>query len=337
MSEVTVYGVKAGSGEHVYHPIPVTRMANGTMMCVPLHIVNGMRPGPKIMLSALSHGDATTGLEISRQVLESVDVHELCGTIVAVPCQNPVAFEWDSRNTPIDDYNMNRTYPGNARGWFTEQLSAAISPLCDEVDMLIDWHGGGYGSAINYILLRLGSHEGGDETEKLGLAYGLEYLYNGKPAGPAAAYAGSLTDYMLTLGKNAIVAEIGSGMELAFDIVASGVRGVFNVMKHMGMLPGTPILPSRQYIIRDRPLVRPKNGGMFYPECGAEYLNRTVPKGTLVATIRCPLTFDIIESIYAPCEETVFLDMRGVMAKVHPGDYAYIFGDRSTARVIEND
>ena len=53
MSEVTVYGVKAGSGEHVYHPIPVTRMANGTMMCVPLHIVNGMRPGPKIMLSAL--------------------------------------------------------------------------------------------------------------------------------------------------------------------------------------------------------------------------------------------------------------------------------------------
>ena len=77
MSEVTVYGVKAGSGEHVYHPIPVTHMANGTMMCVPLHIVNGMRPGPKIMLSALSHGDATTGLEIIRQVLESVDVERL--------------------------------------------------------------------------------------------------------------------------------------------------------------------------------------------------------------------------------------------------------------------
>lgn len=336
MKKISICGIDVGAGERIYHSIPVTTMANGSEMCVPLHIVNGKKPGKKIMLTAISHGDAITGLEVIRQVLENVDANSLSGTIIAVPCQNPVAFEWDKRNTPIDGANMNRVYPGNPNGWFSEQMAAAVSPLCHDADVLIDWHGGGYGSAINYMLLRLGSHDGGDDTEKLGLAYGLEYLYGGKPAGPEAAYAGSLSDYMITLRKPALVAEIGSGMELEFDMVENSVRGVFNVMKYLGMLPGQPILPKTQWIIKERPLLRPNKGGMFYPECGAEYLNKIVPKGTLIATIRSPLTFEVVEEIYAPCEETVFLDMRGIMAKVHPGDYAYILGNRANAQRIDN-
>ena len=63
------------------------------------------------MLTALSHGDATTGFEVIRRFIESLDLEKLSGAIIAMPCQNPVAFEWDSRNTPIDQSNMNRTYP----------------------------------------------------------------------------------------------------------------------------------------------------------------------------------------------------------------------------------
>lgn len=337
MSEISVLGIHAGSGQRVYGTLPVTTMANGMKLELPVHIVNGVKPGPKILLTGLSHGDATTGLEVIRQVLEQVDMDELCGTIIAVPCQNPVAFEWDSRNTPIDSYNMNRTYPGNTKGWFTEQMAAAISPLCEHADCLIDWHGGGYGCAINYMLLKLGVGGVTDEVTKLGLIYGLQYQYGGKPAGPAAAYMGNLTGYMESLGKPALVAEIGAGMDLPIDIISGSVRGVFNVMKHFEMLPGKPILPKTQWILKDRPLLRPKNGGMFYPICGPEYLNKSVPKGTLIAQVRSPLTLEVIEEIKAPCEETVFLNMRGLMTKVHPGDYAYILGDLSTAERIDNE
>ena len=41
--------------------------------------------------------------------------------------------------------------------------------------------------------------------------------------------------------------------------------------------------------------------------------------------------------MYAPCEETVFLMLRGLMTKVHPGDYAYILGDLTTAEHYVND
>jgi predicted deacylase len=337
MSEFSLFGNKAASGERSYFTLPVTTAASGLTVVVPVHIVNGVKTGPVLLLTALSHGDAVTGLECIRRVLETVDATTLKGTIVAVPCQNSAAFEWGKRNTPIDSYNMNRTFPGNANGWFTEQLSAVISPLCETADVLIDWHGGEYGSAINYMLLKLGIGGYSDEVMKLGLAFGLEYLYGGKPAGPAAAYAGSLSGYMEYLGKPALVAEIGSGMDLTFDLIGGSTRGVFNIMKVLGMIEGEPVLPQKQWLIKDRPLIRPKNGGMFYPLCGPEYLNKVVRKGTKIAEIRNPLTLKVIETIEAPCEETVFLDMRGLMAKVHPGDYAYILGDRSTAEMIENE
>ena len=232
---------------------------------------------------------------------------------------------------------MNRTYPGNAKGWFTEQLAATISPLCDDADYLIDWHGGEYGLAINYVLLKLNGGDYVDAGVEMGRAAGFEYMYGGKPAGALASYAGSLTDYMLSLGKPAVIFECGHGMHLEFDQNALSVQGVFNVLKYIGAYPGAPILPKKQYFLQERPLLRPRNGGMFYPECGPELLNKVVPKGTLMATIRNPLTLQVIEQMYAPCEETVFLMMRGMMGAVNPGGYAYILGERKTAKVFENE
>ena len=338
MAEVTINGIKVGTAERVFKAVPVTTMASGLEMTIPVHIINGAKPGPKLFLNANSHCDGDTGLEVIRQVLEKVNPEELSGTIIAIPCANPVGFEWYSRNTPVDANNMNRMFPGRMTGgWFTEQMACVVSSFCKEADALIDWHGGGYGLAINYVLINRAPGELGKQVREMGLAYGFEFMYDGKPAGPAAAYAGTLTDYMLSLGKPAIVAEVGTGMPVTFDMIAGSVQGVFNVMKHMGMLEGKPILPKTQYLCVERPLLRPSKGGMFYPMCGPEYLNKWVPKGTVIGIVRNPQTFEVLEEIVAPCDETVFLMMRGVMGKVHPGDYAYILANRANAEVIHND
>lgn len=337
MPTVTIAGITAQPKQRVYGTIPVTTMANGLDLAIPVHILNGAKEGPVLFMNALSHGDATTGFDCIRQTLDQVDLEKLSGTIVAVPCANPVGFEWDSRNTPVDCYNMNRSYPGNPKGWFTEQCAAAVASICKDVDCLIDWHGGGYGTAINYVLINRVEGELGKTIRDLGFAYGLPYVYDGPPAGPAAAYAGTLTDYMISLGKPAIVAEVGTGMNLPVDIVATSVRGNFNVMKKLGMYPGELELPHDQYLCVERPLTRPKKGGMFYPMCGPEMLNQSVPKGTVIAKIVNPLTMEVIEEMLAPCDETVFLMIRGTMTKVHPGDYAYIMANKANAKHIVNE
>lgn len=337
MSEITILGKKIGSGERAFISLPVTTMASGYHLEVPVHVVNGMKPGPRIFLNAVSHGDAYTGMRVIKQVLDTVDPDQLSGTVVAVPCANPIAFEWDSRNTPVDMNNLNRNFPGSAKGWFTDQVAAVVCSICEETDMLIDWHGGSYGTAINYILMKKAEGELSERIMELGLAYGLKLYYNGAPAGPAAKYTGTLTDYMISLGKPSIVAEIGSGVPLHFDQVALSARGVFNVMRKMGMYPGEIIRPDTQYLIKKRPLLRPKNGGLFVPKVGFEYLNETVPEGTLIAEVMSPITLETIEKIYAPCKETAFLNMRAYPTKVHPGDYAYILGDLSTAEQFHNN
>ena len=68
--------------------------------------------------------------------------------------------------------------------------------------------------------------------------YGLEFVYDGKPAGPSNQYAGFLTDYMISLGKPAIIPEVGAGIVLDIDIVKTSVRGNLNIMKWMGMIEG---------------------------------------------------------------------------------------------------
>lgn len=336
MAATTVLGHRVDGGKRTYFSLPVTTMASGYHLNIPVHVINGAKPGPRIFLNAVSHGDAYTGIRVIKQVLEEVDVNTLSGTIIAVPCANPIAFEWDSRNTPVDMNNLNRNFPGSTTGWFTDQLADIVCSICHEADMLIDWHGGSYGTAIHYILMKKAEGELSQQILDLGLAYGLEFYYNGAPAGPAAKYTGTLTDYMIGLGKPAIVAEIGSGSDLPFDQVGISVRGVFNVMRKMGMYPGDPIVPETQYLIKKRPLLRPKNGGLFVPKLGFDYLNKSVPEGTLLAEIISPITLDVIEQIHAPCKETVFLNMRAYPTKVHPGDYAYILGDLSTAERFHN-
>lgn len=336
MSEVSILGIKAKPGERTVGEIPVSTMANGIELSVPVFVVNGVKAGPKLLLTAMAHGDGIVGFEVIRRVLDMLDTTKLAGTVVAVPCQNAVGFEWGTRNSKLDSVNMNRAYPGNPKGWFTDRLAAAISPLCKEADALIDWHGGGEALAIHYVLVNREPGELGAQIRAMGLAYGLKYLYDGAPAGPAAAYSGTLDGYMISLGKPAIIAEVGSALELSFDQIGESVRGVFNVMKHMGMLEGELELPKEQWLIKERPLIRPKNGGMFYTDFGPEYLNKTMPRGTVIAQIRNIRTMEVIEEIVAPCDETVFLMMRGRMSKVHPGDYAYILGNGATAERFVN-
>mgnify|MGYP001040522485 CR=1 FL=1 len=279
-----ILGTKVNKGEHKQINLPVSYLANGLELTLPLHVYRGKKDGPTLLMTALAHGDATTGFEVIRQTVEQLDLEKLSGTVLAMTCLNPIAFEWDSRNTPIDMNNMNRAFPGKADGWLTDKLAATVAPVCEYADALLDWHGGGYGQAINYVLFQRLEGELGQKVREMAFNYGLELLYDGPPAGPAAQYAGTLCDYMFSMGKPAIIPEVGTGMKLDIDIVETSVRGNFNTMKWMGMIEGEPILPKEQYLITERPLLRPKNGGMFYPP--------NPPTGCRFHT-RCPYVKDI--------------------------------------------
>src|SRR3954453_1696573 len=72
--------------------IPVTTLASGAELRVPLHTLAGAQPGPTLGLSALVHGnEPVPSIGIIRAVLERLDASELHGTLLAAPVLNPLA------------------------------------------------------------------------------------------------------------------------------------------------------------------------------------------------------------------------------------------------------
>ena len=68
--------------------IPVGRRVTGAEVSLPIEVVNGKRPGPRLFVSAAVHGDEINGVEIIRRILRRKLLPQLQGAIIAVPVVN---------------------------------------------------------------------------------------------------------------------------------------------------------------------------------------------------------------------------------------------------------
>jgi predicted deacylase len=108
--------------------LPLTVLASGVEVALVLHELVGRRgDGPTLGLSAAIHGDEAVGVEILYHLRRRLDPEALRGRVVMLPCANPLAYQANTRNTPLDMTNLNRVFPGDAGGWFTEQLADLIT------------------------------------------------------------------------------------------------------------------------------------------------------------------------------------------------------------------
>ncbi len=80
-----------------------------------------------------------------------------------------------------------------------------------------------------------------------------------------------------------------------------------NYLKALGMIDGEPDLPDRQLVMRGgRTLQRLLHGGLFYPAVGIEALSALVPGGTVLGRVVDAHTFEVLQTITAPYEQSAF-------------------------------
>ena len=102
------------------------------------------------------------------------------------------------------------------------------------------------------------------------------------------------------------------------------------MLQHVGGLPGAPTPPADQWIVKNVGHVRPRAGGLFYPEVGFDALTTVLPRDTILGRVLSPYTFEELDVLRAPFEQNIMMVVRGRVSKVHPGDPAYIIGDAGT-------
>jgi predicted deacylase len=296
--------------------LPVTTMASGMELRLPVHIVTGAKPGPTVGYTAGIHGDEYLPLESMRQLIEGLDPAQLAGTIIAVPVVNPLAVEAQTRHTPTDMQNLNRVFPGDPDGWVTEQIAAkVIEWLLPKIEVLIDLHAGGAQPIVDYVYIL--------NDEALSRAFGFNALYR-----PSQDYPGTLAGIAVERDIRSVVVEMGGGMIANDEYLERGTRGLFNVLKHLGMIEGSPIVPDAQTVVTRMAVIRPHVGGLLHPGVKLADVGGTVPQGTVLGTVISPYTFEVLEEIRAPFAQNYMILLRPTITKVHPGDYAYMVAEQ---------
>lgn len=300
--------------------ISVCPLASGPLLGVEVLILNGRRPGPRVGICTGIHGDEIIGVQVVRELWKSIDPDGLAGSIWFVPVANPLAFEALSRNTPIDMLDLNRNFPGEVDGWLSQQLAAAITEnYLQHVEWLIDIHAGGTFPFVDYCMVL------NDET--LSRAFLSELLY--RPAG-TRHHPGSASEVAVGLGIPTAVLELGGGYEQQTEHVARSLRGVINMLRYIGSLPGEMEKQSHQTLLNDVRTVRPRAGGLCCPT--PPLVPGTIVEGRVkIAEIVSPYTFDTLEEIFTPFERNVIVLSRNYVTRINPGDYMFMIGDLATA------
>src|SRR5215469_17010729 len=166
-------------------------------------------PGPKLTVIAGVHGCEYAPMAAVRSWSAGLAERELRGSVRAVPVLNLPAFEARSPFVmPADGKNLNRHFPGDPAGSFTERFAhAAFGELILGSDAVVDAHCGDQPEALEpFAIYDAGEAE--DKALAMAKAYGLGYVIR-QEAGPDRAVAGSTSAAAAAAGIPAIIAEAG--------------------------------------------------------------------------------------------------------------------------------
>lgn len=201
-----------------------------TPLRLPVHVVHGRRPGPRLMVSAAVHGDELNGVEVVRRVLARRSIGSLRGTLVAVPMVNVFGVLHHSRYLP-DGRDLNRSFPGSQGGSTASRIAdifmREVVSCCTHG---IDLHTAS-GHRVNLPQIRADLED--DETLRLAKAFGAPVAIHSK------VRDGSLRGAASELGVPLLLYEAGERLRFGEVAVSAGVRGVVGVMRALGMLGTT--------------------------------------------------------------------------------------------------
>jgi len=248
-----------------------------------------------------------------QRVRRELDPARLRGTVILVHIANLPSFLGRTiYYSPIDGKNLNRVYPGDARGTVSQRIAELITrEVIARADYLVDIHSGDGNESLRPYTYwsRLGLDARVDSlAREMALAWGNEYIVvdTNRPRDPAASVYTQNTAQ--TRGKPAITTEAGYLGVPADDMIALNARGAFRLMRALGMLDG-PVekVANPVWLERTEVLLSPATGvwtplverGHYVP-AGGLLGEVTDFFGDKIAEIRAPFAGVVLYVVATP-------------------------------------
>lgn len=234
--------------------IPVVSVKNGS--------------GPTILFTGGVHGDEYEGQIAVSRLARSLDPAKLQGRVIMIPALNMPAVLNDTRLSPVDNRDMNRCFPGNPRGTFSEMLAhfvdTVVLPL---VDVSVDLHTAGHSgdSALSTNMHYVADPKLRERTMAAAAAFGAPYnvVFWGVDEGA------TLTSSVERRGILSLGTELGGWGRVNVEGVRIADRALTNILKHFGLTEGQPDTRQRDGSPGTRHMmVRDAAGYSFAPAGG---------------------------------------------------------------------
>jgi predicted deacylase len=232
--------VKPGEASLTVEELTVDLGSAGSLSIPYVQVTGAVGDGPHLTVIAGVHGTEYTSIAAARELAASMTAGELRGRLTVVPVVNLPAF-WARSPfvVPLDGKNLNRSFPGDATGTAAERIAAAVTErFIKGSDHLLDLHAGDLPEALEPFALYDESPVE-EQARALAVAYGLGHVV--RQASADRTVGGSTSAVAADLGIPAITAESGQCGVLDRASVDRHLRGLRNVLRHLGMLEGAPL------------------------------------------------------------------------------------------------
>ncbi|WP_353218493.1 succinylglutamate desuccinylase/aspartoacylase family protein [Sandarakinorhabdus sp.] len=287
----------------------------GQPWLVPVIVVKGALPGPRLLLTAGIHGDELNGIAVLHQLAAGIDPAKLSGTLTLVPGLNPPGLlqstrQWTpdwSRSAP----NLNREMPGKIGGSAIADFAGRLWQhlIRPNADTAIDLHTQSRGTA--YMMYAFASNA---RTRRMAELVAPDIIKMDK--GDKGTVENTLTDD----GVPAITLELGRPEMFDDTMIARAEAGLLNLMRELKMLPGTATPPPASLLVaNDIAAVRATKSGwarLLLP------LGALVKKDQAIAQVRDAFG-TLIETIVAPVDGRINMiatdpriDQGGTIARI---------------------
>ena len=228
-------------------PHSVDRSAYGHI-AIPIAVAKN-DSGPTVLLTGGVHGDEYEGPIALAKLVRGLDLSRLSGRLIVVPAVNYPAFLVGKRTSPIDEINLNRTFPGRRNGTVTEMIAHYLTTaLMPRSDYLVDFHAGG--GSLQYLPTLL-APRWSDPAAKSKLE---EFIDAFDP--PNVIYFDSiraLSGEDRVIGNYAhqnnvffVTGEFGGGSTVNLEGLAVVENGLRSVLSHLKVLAPAAALPPRR-------------------------------------------------------------------------------------------
>lgn len=301
-------GREVAPGERAIVDLPVADLYTHTRLTMPVHVVNGRRPGPTLFITGALHGDELNGVEIVKRVLGGPALQRLRGCLLAAPIVNVFGFINRSRYLP-DRRDLNRSFPGREKGSIAARLAYLVArEIVANSDFGIDLHTGAVDRAN---LPQIRANLDDPEVVRLAETFGTPVIID------ANARDGTLRQFAAEKGVRVLVYEGGEALRFDELSIRAGVRGISRVLRALDMLPqrtgksSTRIAPMRANATT---WIRAPSSGIIRTECR---LGERVRAGQVLGVVSDP--FGEVE-LEVPASGSGIVIGRSTSPLTHEGD-----------------